>query len=66
MLKFSVLLSLGTLDSLIEHPASMTHACVPEDVMKKQGLTRDLIRISIGLEDAEDLINDLKQALEKI
>jgi len=44
----------------------MTHACVPEDVMKKQGLTRDLIRISIGLEDAEDLINDLKQALEKI
>jgi len=63
---FSLAVSLGTLDSLIEHPASMTHACVPEEVMKKQGLTKDMIRISVGLEDAEDLINDLKQAIDKI
>ena len=63
---FSLAVSLGTLDSLIEHPASMTHACVPAEVMAKQGLTRDMIRISVGLEDVEDLIADLKQAIEKI
>ena len=57
--------SLGTLDTLIEHPASMTHAAVPEDLMKKQGLTRELVRISVGLEKIDDIIADLKQALEK-
>ncbi len=57
--------SLGTLDTLIEHPASMTHAVVPEELMKKQGLTRELVRISVGLEKAEDIIADLSQALDK-
>ena len=57
--------SLGTLDTLIEHPASMTHAAVSEELMKKQGLTRELVRISIGLENVDDIIEDLKQALEK-
>ena len=61
----SLAVSLGTLDTLIEHPASMTHACVPEELMKKQGLTRELIRISVGIEKIDDIIADLKQSLEK-
>ena len=61
----SLAVSLGTLDTLIEHPASMTHACVPEELMKKQGLTRELVRISIGLENVDDIIADLKQGLDK-
>ncbi|KAH3756307.1 methionine gamma-lyase [Pelomyxa schiedti] len=55
--------SLGTVDTLIEHPASMTHASVPEELMRKQGLTRNLVRISVGLEDPADIIADLTQAL---
>ena len=61
----SLAVSLGTLDTLIQHPASMTHACVPEELMKKQGLTRELIRISVGIEKIDDIIADLKQSLEK-
>ena len=61
----TVAVSLGNTDTLIEHPASMTHASVPEDLMKKQGLTRDLIRISVGLEDANELIADLENAIAK-
>ena len=57
--------SLGCTDTLIEHPASMTHAAVPEHIMKQQGLTRELVRISVGLEEAEDIIADLTQALEQ-
>ena len=62
----SLAVSLGTLDTLIEHPASMTHASVPEDLMKKQGLTKELVRISVGVEKIDDIIADLKQALEKL
>jgi cystathionine gamma-synthase len=58
--------SLGCLDTLIEHPASMTHAAVPEELMKKQGLTRELVRISVGVENVDDVIADLQQALDKI
>ena len=61
----SLAVSLGTLDTLIEHPASMTHACVPEELMKKQGLTRELVRISVGIENVDDIIADLKQGLDK-
>eukprot|EP01105_Mastigella_eilhardi_P007420 TRINITY_DN18872_c0_g1_i1.p1 TRINITY_DN18872_c0_g1~~TRINITY_DN18872_c0_g1_i1.p1 ORF type:complete len:400 (-),score=120.90 TRINITY_DN18872_c0_g1_i1:51-1250(-) len=61
----SLAVSLGTCDTLIEHPASMTHASVPEELMKKQGLTRDLVRIAVGLEDVKDIIADLTQALDK-
>ena len=62
----SLAVSLGTLDTLFEHPASMTHASVPEDLMKKQGLTKELVRISVGVEKIDDIIADLKQALEKL
>lgn len=58
--------SLGAVESLIEHPASMTHASVPKEEREKIGLSDTLIRLSVGVEDAEDLIEDLKQALEKI
>jgi len=57
--------SLGTIDSLIQHPASMTHSHVPKELMKKQGLTESMIRISVGCEDIEDLIADVEQALAR-
>ncbi len=58
--------SLGTVDTLIEHPASMTHVATPKDVMERQGITSGLVRISVGCEDIEDLIADLERALNTI
>ncbi len=60
---FSLAESLGGVESLINHPASMTHASIPKEERIKNGLTDSLIRLSIGIEDAEDLIEDLKQAI---
>lgn len=56
--------SLGGVESLIEHPASMTHASIPKEVRESIGLEDGLIRLSIGIEDAEDLIADLEQAYQ--
>lgn len=61
---FSLAESLGGVESLINHPASMTHASVPRDERIKTGLVDSLMRLSIGIEDAEDLIADLDQALK--
>ena len=58
--------SLGCVDTLIQHPASMTHACVPESERIAGGLTNGLVRISVGIEDIDDIIKDLDQALSKI
>ncbi|HKT35956.1 MAG TPA: PLP-dependent aspartate aminotransferase family protein [Nitrospira sp.] len=58
--------SLGTVDTLIEHPASMTHVSTPHDVMERQGITSGLVRISVGCEDIEDVIADLERALHTI
>lgn len=58
--------SLGVVESLIEHPASMTHASIPSEDRKKIGLSDSLIRLSVGLEDFEDLIEDLNNALSLI
>ena len=58
--------SLGGVESLINHPASMTHASIPRDVRLANGITDGLIRLSVGLEHVDDLISDLKQAFEKI
>lgn len=58
--------SLGGVESLIDHPASMTHASIPKGEREKIGLSDGLLRISVGIENIEDLIADLKQALEKI
>jgi cystathionine gamma-lyase len=55
--------SLGGVESLIEHPAIMTHASVPKPTREKLGITDGFIRLSVGIEDAHDLIDDLKQAL---
>jgi cystathionine beta-lyase len=62
---FSLAESLGGVESLINHPASMTHASIPREERMKNGLSDSLIRLSIGVEDYEDLLDDLKQALEK-
>jgi len=58
--------SLGSTDTLIEHPASMTHAVVPKEVRLRTGITDGLVRISVGIEDVEDIIADLDQALDEV
>ena len=63
---FSLAESLGGVESLINHPASMTHASIPIEERIKNGLSDSLIRLSIGVEDVDDLIADLEQALSKV
>jgi cystathionine gamma-lyase len=63
---FSLAESLGGVESLINHPASMTHASIPKEERLKGGLVDSLIRLSIGVEDHEDLIEDLEQALKQV
>ena len=60
---FTLAVSLGSIDSLISHPASMTHACVPKSKREQGGLTDGLVRVSVGLENIEDLIAAMEQAL---
>lgn len=62
----SLAVSLGAVDTLISHPASMTHAGVPKEVRIKTGITDDLVRLSVGIEEPEDIIADLDQALERL
>jgi len=61
---FSLAESLGGVESLIGHPASMTHASIPVEMRRKSGVVDSLIRLSVGIEDAEDIISDLEQALK--
>ncbi|MEQ8302460.1 MAG: cystathionine gamma-synthase [Cyclobacteriaceae bacterium] len=63
---FTLAESLGGVESLINHPASMTHASVPREQRIKNGLSDSLIRLSVGIEDVEDLIDDLSSALKKV
>jgi len=58
--------SLGGVETLISHPATMTHASVPADRREQIGITDDLVRISVGIEDVDDLKEDLQQALARI
>jgi cystathionine beta-lyase/cystathionine gamma-synthase len=60
---FALAESLGGVESLINHPASMTHASIPKEEREKNGLSDSLIRLSVGIEDADDLIEDLKAAI---
>ena len=60
---FALAESLGGVESLIGHPATMTHASIPKEVREKTGVVDSLIRLSVGIEDADDLIADLTQAL---
>jgi methionine-gamma-lyase len=55
--------SLGTVDTLLSHPASMTHHSVPKDQREKYGITDGLIRMNVGIENVQDIITDLEQAL---
>ncbi len=58
--------SLGGVETLISHPSSMTHASMPPEVRKENGITDGMVRLSVGIEDVEDLIADLDQALAKV
>jgi cystathionine beta-lyase/cystathionine gamma-synthase len=60
---FSLAESLGGVESLINHPATMTHASIPREIREARGVVDGLVRLSVGIEDAEDLIEDLRQAL---
>ncbi|MCR4652058.1 MAG: PLP-dependent aspartate aminotransferase family protein [Lachnospiraceae bacterium] len=55
--------SLGGVESLVSHPASMTHAAIPPEIRRQTGIVDELIRLSVGIEDADDLIQDLEQAI---
>ena len=55
--------SLGGVESLIGHPATMTHASIPKEEREKSGVVDSLIRLSVGIEDADDLIADLEKAM---
>jgi cystathionine beta-lyase/cystathionine gamma-synthase len=63
---FALAESLGGVESLISHPASMTHASVPRAEREKVGLTDGLVRLSVGIEDLEDLQSDLERALSSL
>ncbi|KAJ2918788.1 hypothetical protein MD484_g1575, partial [Candolleomyces efflorescens] len=62
---FTLAESLGGVESLVEHPASMTHAGIPRDEREALGITDGLVRLSVGIEDVEDLVDDVRQALER-
>lgn len=59
---FALAESLGGVESLINHPATMTHGSIPKKVREEAGLKDSLIRLSVGIEDADDLVEDLRQA----
>jgi len=62
---FSLAESLGGVESLVNHPAIMTHASIPKEIRESRGVTDGLLRLSVGIEDVQDLLADLDQALEK-
>ena len=61
---FALAESLGGVESLVSHPWTMSHASIPEPLRRAAGITPQLVRLSVGIEDASDLIGDLDQALE--
>ena len=63
---FTPAVSLGSTDSLIEHPAGLTHRIVESGAREKEGITEGMIRIAVGIEYAEDLWQDLEQALDRL
>ena len=63
---FSLAESLGGVESLINHPATMTHASIPKAEREKAGVVDNLLRLSVGVEDGDDLIDDLKKGLASV
>ena len=57
--------SLGGVESLVCHPSSMTHAAIPAEIRQKIGITDGLIRLSVGIENKEDIVTDLENAIRK-
>lgn len=57
---------LGDPETLVQHPASMIHSYIPENELDQIGVSKGLIRLTVGLEDAEDIIDDLEQALSSV
>ena len=62
----SLAVSLGCVDTLVEHPASMTHAVMPREMREKMGITDGLVRVPVGIEDGEDILADFEQGLDKV
>jgi cystathionine beta-lyase/cystathionine gamma-synthase len=62
---FALAESLGGVESLIGHPAIMTHASVPREIRQAQGVSDGLLRLSVGIEDVDDLIEDIDRALKQ-
>ena len=60
---FTLAESLGCVESLVDHPAIMTHAALPLETRERLGITENLLRLSVGIEAVQDLIDDLEQAL---
>lgn len=63
---FALAESLGGVESLVSHPASMTHGSIPRELREARGLTDTLLRLSVGIEDIDDLLGDLEQALREL
>jgi methionine-gamma-lyase len=63
---FTLAVSLGDVDSLIEHPASMTHSTYSAEDLEKVCISEGFVRLSVGIEDRLDLIDDLSQALKRV
>ena len=63
---FALAESLGGVESLVGHPVTMSHGTLPVELRQKLGITENLVRLSIGIENVQDLIADLEQALERI
>lgn len=61
---FALAESLGGVESLVCHPATMTHAAIPKEVRDSVGITDGLIRVSVGIEDGDELVRDILQAIE--
>jgi methionine-gamma-lyase len=62
----SLAVSLGSVDTLVEHPASMTHVVMPKEMRERLGISDGLVRVSVGIEDAEDILTDFEQGIESI
>jgi methionine-gamma-lyase len=62
----SLAVSLGSVDTLVEHPASMTHAVMPRETREGLGISDGLVRVSAGIEDAEDILADFERGLEMV
>ncbi|MBT7613226.1 MAG: cystathionine beta-lyase, partial [Rhodospirillaceae bacterium] len=63
---FALAESLGGVESLIEHPAIMTHASIPKEIREEIGISDSLVRLSVGVEDGDDLIRELEHALAAV